>query len=167
VSVVRFTAECVRTTVLMHVSHIMSHACLGPLPSFWLVSSPPFGCQVAPPCSNNVIYTQSTVLCRMHSDARNAALGIALDGVQPFKDDCRYSVWPLVLTVYNLPPWVRYKLGATTVLAMIPGHRHANSKLDLDYVMQMVHDDLRALYMHGVTVYDAFQCKPARYATIA
>lgn len=103
----------------------------------------------------------------MHSDARNAALGIALDGVQPFKDDCRYSVWPLVLTVYNLPPWVRYKLGATTVLAMIPGHRHANSKLDLDYVMQMVHDDLRALYMHGVTVYDAFQCKPARYATIA
>jgi hypothetical protein len=98
-------------------------------------------------------YLLLSCLCRMNSDARNAAVGIALDGVQPFQDDCKYSVWPLVLTVYNLPPWIRYKLGATTVLAMIPGHRHVDSKLDLDYDMQMVHDDLRALYIHGVTVY--------------
>jgi hypothetical protein len=117
------------------------------------------GCCLQLPCRS---LNSAPLLCRMNIDARNAGVGIALDGVQPFKDDSRYSIWPLVLTVYNLPPWIRYKLGATTVLTMIPGNRHPDAKLDLDFVMQLVQDDLSALYVHGVTVYDAFCCKPAR-----
>ena len=29
------------------------------------------------------------------------------DGFLPFKDDARYSVWPLVLCPVNFPPWMR------------------------------------------------------------
>jgi hypothetical protein len=99
----------------------------------------------------------------MSADPRNVAVGIGIDGVQPFKDDNRYSIWPLVLTVYNLPPSIRYLLGPTTVLTMVPGNRDPRSKLDLDYVMQLAHDDLQALYLHGVTVYDAFKDETTRF----
>jgi Transposase family tnp2 len=35
---------------------------------------------------------------------RNLQLGLAFDGVQPFKDDAKYSIWPIALTAFNLPP---------------------------------------------------------------
>jgi hypothetical protein len=34
-------------------------------------------------------------------------LGLAFDGFQPFKDDAKYSVWPMAITAFNLPPELR------------------------------------------------------------
>ena len=44
---------------------------------------------------------------RFQDDARNLFVGLALDGFLPFKDDARYSMWPLAMTTYNLPPDIR------------------------------------------------------------
>ncbi|KAL5583103.1 hypothetical protein UlMin_015545 [Ulmus minor] len=41
------------------------------------------------------------------SDVRNVRLGLAADGFNPFGNmSLSYSMWPVVLTTYNLPPWI-------------------------------------------------------------
>ncbi|KAL5573185.1 hypothetical protein UlMin_022782 [Ulmus minor] len=40
-------------------------------------------------------------------DVRNVRLGLAADGFNPFGNmSFLYSMWPVVLTTYNLPPWL-------------------------------------------------------------
>jgi hypothetical protein len=39
-------------------------------------------------------------------DARNLRLGLATDGFNPFSEkNTKYSMWPLFVVPYNLPPW--------------------------------------------------------------
>ena len=40
-------------------------------------------------------------------DERNIFVAFVTDGLQPFVDDSRYAVWPLVLTPLNFPPELR------------------------------------------------------------
>ena len=38
-------------------------------------------------------------------ESRNVRLGLCIDGFNPFQSfDVPYSCWPVILTVYNLPP---------------------------------------------------------------
>jgi hypothetical protein len=40
------------------------------------------------------------------SDPRSVRLGLASDGFNPFgMMSTNYSIWPIVLMPYNLPPW--------------------------------------------------------------
>ena len=41
------------------------------------------------------------------ADPRNIFATLVTDGIQPFSDDAKYSVWPLVLTPLNFPPELR------------------------------------------------------------
>ena len=44
------------------------------------------------------------------ADPRNVRLGLASDGFNPFGSfNQAYSVWPVVLIPYNLPPWMCMK----------------------------------------------------------
>ena len=39
-------------------------------------------------------------------DPRNVRLGLATDGFNPFGNmSTAYSMWPVILMPYNLPPW--------------------------------------------------------------
>ena len=44
-------------------------------------------------------------------DPRGVRLGLAADGFQPFNNfgGTSHSIWPVVLTPYNLPPWLCMK----------------------------------------------------------
>ncbi|GKB08156.1 hypothetical protein Tco_0836440 [Tanacetum coccineum] len=43
-------------------------------------------------------------------EPRNVRLGLAADGFNPFGNLSQaYSMWPVILTTYNLPPWQGYK----------------------------------------------------------
>ncbi|KAL5564923.1 hypothetical protein UlMin_028087 [Ulmus minor] len=43
-------------------------------------------------------------------DVRNVRLGLAADGFNPFGNmSSSYSMWPVALTTYNLPPWICMK----------------------------------------------------------
>ena len=44
---------------------------------------------------------------RVIDDPRHIMLGMAFDGFQPFADNAKYSMWPLVITPYNFPPSIR------------------------------------------------------------
>jgi hypothetical protein len=41
------------------------------------------------------------------ADPRDIFMGVAFDGFQPFEDDAKYSMWPVVLTPYNFDSRVR------------------------------------------------------------
>jgi hypothetical protein len=44
---------------------------------------------------------------RFAADAHNLMMALITDGVQPRKDDAKYSICSLAVTFYNFPPWLR------------------------------------------------------------
>ena len=55
-------------------------------------------------------------------ESRNIHLGLVLDGMNPFSDmSLRYSVWPILLLNYNLPPWLTTKIFFVMMSILIPG----------------------------------------------
>ena len=43
-------------------------------------------------------------------ETRNVRLGLAADGFNPFGNmSLSYSMWPIILTTYNTPPWLCMK----------------------------------------------------------
>lgn len=57
-------------------------------------------------------------------DPRSLRLGLAMDGVSPFGmggHSTPYSIFPVVMTTYNLPPWLATKEGFSWVVMLLPG----------------------------------------------
>jgi len=47
---------------------------------------------------------------------------MAMDGMNPFgNNSSAYSIWLIVLTFYNLPPWLTIKASFLILGAIIPG----------------------------------------------
>ena len=93
-------------------------------------------------------------------DPRHLLVGLATDGVQPFGDDKKYSIWPILATSFNFPPRVRYLLGVTTLLGVIPGRKTKEPKLfkfKLHSYLKVFIDELAFLSATGVKVYDAYR----------
>jgi hypothetical protein len=88
------------------------------------------------------------------SGAHNLMMGLITDGVQPAKDDAKYSMWPLAATFDNFPPWLRYMMGVTTLLGVIPGSTLPNSTLDLQPTLEIIMDQMELLDKVGVEVFD-------------
>lgn len=95
------------------------------------------------------------------ADPRNLFGALSTDGLQPFVDDKKYSMWPVVFTFYNFPPHVRYLLGLTTLLCVIPGSRLPASRINPNYAVQIVMDELE-LMSYGVWLSDASKTIPAQ-----
>ncbi len=58
------------------------------------------------------------------SDPRSLLLGLAMDGVSPFRmsgHSTPYSVWPVILNTFNLPPWLATKHGYCWLVMILPG----------------------------------------------
>lgn len=56
------------------------------------------------------------------SEVRNVRLGLASDGFNPFGHmSTAHSTWPVVVTVYNLPPWLCMKQPYMILSLLIPG----------------------------------------------
>lgn len=58
------------------------------------------------------------------NDPRNARISLAMDGVNPFGDlRTTYSIWPVLITNNNLPPWMAMKNEHAMLTLIIPGTR--------------------------------------------
>nr|GFA41276.1 hypothetical protein [Tanacetum cinerariifolium] len=56
------------------------------------------------------------------AEPRNVRLGLAADGFNPFGNLSQsYSMWPVILTTYNLPPWLCMKESYFMLTLLIPG----------------------------------------------
>jgi len=97
-------------------------------------------------------------------EPRHLRIGIVTDGVQVFRDNDQYSIWPIAITAYNLPPTKRYLIGPTSILGILPGKNDRDIKMNIQPFIQLIADELKFLNNEGWKVHDAhrgddFVCK--------
>ncbi|KAA0043440.1 uncharacterized protein E6C27_scaffold1639G00520 [Cucumis melo var. makuwa] len=92
------------------------------------------------------------------SDPQNVHLGLALDGFNPFGQmSTSYSMWPVVLLLYNLPPWKCMKETNFFMSLLIPYPRSLGREIDV-YLQPLI-EELKELWTFGVHTYDYFTCQ--------
>ena len=86
-------------------------------------------------------------------ESRNVRLGLCTDGFQPFgQSGQQYSTWPVIVTPYNLPPWLCMKEQYMFLSILVPGPKNPKDKLDV--FLQPLIAELNHLWDVGVNTYD-------------
>ncbi|XP_060190507.1 uncharacterized protein LOC132619696 [Lycium barbarum] len=86
------------------------------------------------------------------AELRNARLGLASDGFQPYGNmSSNHSIWPVVLVTYNLPPWDCMKNPYFMMTLPIRGPKCPGNEIDV-YLQPMI-EELKELW-DGVEAYD-------------
>ncbi|XP_026383291.1 uncharacterized protein LOC113278748 [Papaver somniferum] len=87
-------------------------------------------------------------------DPRNVRLGLATDGFNPFGNMSNsYSMWPVILIPYNLPPWMCMKEPYIMMSLLIPGTKAPGK--DIDVYLRPLIDELKELWEVGADTFDA------------
>nr|XP_025655302.1 uncharacterized protein LOC112750704 [Arachis hypogaea] len=90
-------------------------------------------------------------------DPRSVRLALASDGFNPFGNmSSKYSIWPVILILYNLPPWICMKQTNFILSMIIPSPKIPVN--DIDVYLQPLIDELKQLWA-GVDTYDASEKK--------
>ncbi|GJT45171.1 hypothetical protein Tco_0953886 [Tanacetum coccineum] len=75
---------------------------------------------------------------------RNVRLGLAADGFNPFGNLSQaYSMWPVILTTYNLPSWLCMKESSFMLTLLIPGPKSPGK--DIDVYLRPLIEDLKTI----------------------
>ena len=78
------------------------------------------------------------------AESRNVRLGLCTDGFNPFESFAApYSCWPIILTVYNLPPGMCMRPEFMVLSMVIPGP--SNPGRNIDVCLRPLIDELRRL----------------------
>jgi hypothetical protein len=89
-------------------------------------------------------------------EERNVRLGLALDGVNPFKNQSlSHSTWPVIMLNYNLPPWLVTKNFFIMLALIIPGKESVRDK-NVDVYMAPLIEELQELWT-GIDCLDGSQ----------
>ncbi|CAA7052795.1 unnamed protein product [Microthlaspi erraticum] len=92
------------------------------------------------------------------SEPRNVRLGLATDGFNPYGSmSTKYSIWPVLLFPYNLPPWMAMKQSSMILSMIIPGKQMPGN--DIDIYLQPLIKELKELWSDGVQTFDASENK--------
>nr|GFA47566.1 hypothetical protein [Tanacetum cinerariifolium] len=76
-------------------------------------------------------------------EPRNVRLGLAADGFNPFGNLSQaYSMWPVILTTYNLPPWLCMKESSFMLMLLI--HVPKSPGKDIDVYLRHLIEDLKS-----------------------
>lgn len=99
------------------------------------------------------------------SEIRNLRLGLALDGVNPFKlNNTNWSTWPVLILIYNLEPWFVTKKFFISLCILISGKKSPTSN-NIDVFMRPLLNELHELW-HGVGAQDFSQPIGSRSFTL-
>ncbi|GJS58354.1 hypothetical protein Tco_0653138 [Tanacetum coccineum] len=87
-------------------------------------------------------------------EPRNVRLELAVDGFNPFSNLSQaYSMWPVILKTYNLPPWLCMKESSFMLTLLIHGPKSPGK--DIDVYLRPLIDDLKVLWaLKGVETID-------------
>jgi hypothetical protein len=78
-------------------------------------------------------------------DARNLRLGLATDGFNPFCNmNNSYSMWPVFVVPYNMPPWACMEESNFMMALLIPGS--SSPSKDFDIFMEPLVEVLKQLW---------------------
>lgn len=87
-------------------------------------------------------------------EPRNIRLGLATDGMNPFKTlSVSHSTWPVLVIPYNLPPWICMKQPNFIMSLLIPGPDAPGNNIDV-YLQPLI-EELKELWYFGVETFDA------------
>ena len=87
-------------------------------------------------------------------ETRNVILGLAADGFNLYGNmSLSYSMWPVILTTYNMPPWLCMKESSLLLTLLIPGPKSPGK--DIDVYFRPLVDELMSLWSHGFRTRDA------------
>ena len=90
---------------------------------------------------------------------RNVRLGLVADGINPSGDKRSvYSLWPVLLLNYNIPPWLSTKKYFMMLAILIPGPRSVTGE-QFDVFLDPLIDELLELWHHGVYCRDVSNYK--------
>ncbi|XP_074337048.1 uncharacterized protein LOC141674227 [Apium graveolens] len=91
---------------------------------------------------------------RFAKETRNVRIGLASDGFDPFRDAHArdYTVWPVIIVVYNLPPSMCTKAPYIFMPLLIPGPNDPTK--DFHVYLRPLIDELKMLWCTGVETYD-------------
>ncbi|KAK9049104.1 hypothetical protein SSX86_031930 [Deinandra increscens subsp. villosa] len=90
------------------------------------------------------------------NEIRNIRFGLSSDGINPFGNmSSRHSTWPVLLCIYNLPPWLCMKRKYIMMSLLIQGPKQPGN--DIDVYLSPLIDDLKILWGPGVDMYDAYK----------
>jgi len=82
-------------------------------------------------------------------------LGLATDGINPYSlQQSKYSVWPVVVLNYNLPPHLTINNAFMWLTLIIPGRRQVHN---MDIYLQPLIDELQLLWTRGVQMNDVLK----------
>ncbi|XP_059635684.1 uncharacterized protein LOC132277860 [Cornus florida] len=88
-------------------------------------------------------------------DPHNVRVGLATDGFNPFGNMSNsYSMWPVMIVPYNLPPWICIKEPYVFMSLLIPGPTSPGN--DIDVYLRPLVEELKELWRDGVTTYDTY-----------
>ena len=97
-------------------------------------------------------------------DPRNLRLALATDGFNPFGNlNTQYSMWPVLLTPLNLPPWECVNPANCFMSLLIPGPSSPGK--DFDLFLEPLIEELLELWK-GVVTHDALSGKKFKLRAI-
>lgn len=86
---------------------------------------------------------------------RNLRLALCTDGMNPFGTlSSQHSTWPVLISIYNLPPWLCKKRKYILMPLLISDPKQPG--IDIDVYLEPLVEDLIKLWDEGVLVYDAY-----------
>jgi hypothetical protein len=86
---------------------------------------------------------------------RNIRLGLAIDGVNPYRvKSSSWSSWPVCLLNYNVPSWFTTKKHFIMLFMIIPGKESVTFET-FDVYLQPLIEVLQSFWEEGVWTYDA------------
>nr|GEX60783.1 hypothetical protein [Tanacetum cinerariifolium] len=89
-------------------------------------------------------------------EIKNIRFRLCSDGINPFKSlSSHHSTWPVLLCIYNLPPWLCMKRKYTMMSLLIQGPKQPGN--DTDVYLRPLIDDMIDLWEKGVEIYDAYK----------
>ncbi|KAL0533847.1 hypothetical protein IC582_028118 [Cucumis melo] len=92
------------------------------------------------------------------SEPRNLRLSLSIDGINPFGDlPSNYSCWPVITTIYNLPPWLCMRRKHLMLTMLISGLKQLG--YDINTYLALLIDHLKILWEEGVRCFDAYKEK--------
>ncbi|XP_010462917.1 PREDICTED: uncharacterized protein LOC104743549 [Camelina sativa] len=89
---------------------------------------------------------------RFAEEPRNVYLGLCTDGFNPFGMSRNHSLWPVILTPYNLPPGMCMNMEYFFLTILNSGPNHPRASLDI--FLQPLIEELKELWSTVVDAYD-------------
>lgn len=96
------------------------------------------------------IYDQNGLF---QGDPRGLSFGFCTDGMNPFsKEKVTYSMWPITISILNLPRPIRLTAGSMLLMGIIPGRSEPQN---IDPYIDVLVDEL--LQLNNSRLYDSYR----------